>query len=321
MNEKMPFLDKEISNILKGIAAVYIMIGHSMQLPYWQLGFLAFGGGYLFVGLFFFYSGYGLKSAVKTNKDYLKGFLISKLMKIYVPFLIAESCYAILKASFCSDFSELLFECIGIKLSNTILWYVLEILVLYLLFYLFEKNKIPDVTYCFVWIAFALIAAYTDMGSWWYVSTPCFILGIFVADYKIEVRKVKRTRLLKIVLCFSFLMTDYLYHMVSEYKMGFWKISSTYIGVAMMIVSAILFVIALMLITERSIARFRILKYLGKLSYLIYLWHGFFIFLLSNYIKNEIMLAIAVTGGTVTFSAFYYVVRNKLMNLKKKRMG
>ena len=318
MDEEIPFLDKDVSNVLKGIAAVYIMIGHSIHLPYWKFGFFAFGGGYLFVGLFFFYSGYGLKRAVKTNKNYLKGFLVSKIVKIYAPFLIAESSYAILKAFSCSEFSELLFECIGIKLSNTILWYVLEILALYLLFYLFEKNKIADVAYCFVWIVFALFAAYTDMGSWWYVSTPCFILGIFVVDSEKQVRKIKRTRLKKIVLCFSFLITDYLYRVVSEGNMGFWKIPSTYIGVSMMIISAVLFVSALMLIVEKSITHSRILKFLGKLSYLIYLWHGFFILLLSDHIKNEIMLALAVTGGTIAFSAFYYVMRSKLIKLKTK---
>lgn len=44
MNEEIPFLDKDVSNALKGIAAVYIMIGHSIHLPYWKLGFFAFGG-------------------------------------------------------------------------------------------------------------------------------------------------------------------------------------------------------------------------------------------------------------------------------------
>ena len=85
-----------------------------------------------------------------------------------------------------------------------------------------------------------------------------------------------------------------------------------------MIISAVLFVSALMLIVEKSITHSRILKFLGKLSYLIYLWHGFFILLLSDHIKNEIMLALAVTGGTIAFSAFYYVMRSKLIKLKTK---
>lgn len=44
MDEEIPFLDKDVSNVLKGIAAVYIMIGHSIHLPYWKLGFLLSGG-------------------------------------------------------------------------------------------------------------------------------------------------------------------------------------------------------------------------------------------------------------------------------------
>jgi len=65
---QITFLDKTVALRIKGIAAIYIMLSHLIHSPYWQLEFFLFGGGYLFVGIFFFYSGYGLKNQLKVGK-------------------------------------------------------------------------------------------------------------------------------------------------------------------------------------------------------------------------------------------------------------
>lgn len=99
----------------------------------------------MFVGVFFFYSGYGLKKSIKNNPHYLDGFLKRKIASIYFPFLIAETCHALLTAYYNNDYSNLFLRCVGFQLSNSILWYVVEILAMYILFYLFEKRHIPIV--------------------------------------------------------------------------------------------------------------------------------------------------------------------------------
>lgn len=319
-DNQIPFFQKKVALRMKGFAAIYIMLSHLIHSPFWQLGFFLFGGGYLFVGVFFFYSGYGLKkSSEKSN--YLDGFPKRKLVKIYLPFLLAETCYTLVTALYNGDCSHFIIKCLGIELSNTILWYVIEILALYMLFYVFEKCGIPTIMYAIVWVGFALVASYLDIGSWWYVSTPCFILGIICAKYESRICMIKRVWWKKVVSLIFFLTTDYLHRWVSEFKISFLKIPSTYLCVALMIISAISFIITLILSVEDYSFETKILNLCGELSYLIYLWHGFFIAIISQFEKNEILLTIEVTLATLLFTVVYRHVETRISKEKMKNQS
>lgn len=78
-------LSKSTTNALKGISAIEIMIGHLGIATGWMLLYPNRKAGILFVGLFFFISGYGLMFSYLRNKNYLKNFLIKKVVIIIVP--------------------------------------------------------------------------------------------------------------------------------------------------------------------------------------------------------------------------------------------
>lgn len=313
---QIPFLNKKVASGMKGLSALYIMLSHLIHSPCWQLGFFLFGGGYLFVGVFFFYSGYGLKKSCEGQMQYLNGFFKRKIVKIYLPFLLAETCYTLLMSYFSGDYSNLLLRCLGIELSNTILWYVIEILGLYTLFYFFEKHNIPMITYIMVWIVFTLIISYFNIGSWWYVSTPCFILGVFCGKYENVLHRIKRTQLKKITALTIFWGTDLLHRWISEFKISLMHIPSTYLCVALMVVSAISFIITLILVVENDFFSTRVLNYCGNLSYLIYLWHGFFILLFSRFFKSDVVLTPLVTVTTILFAVVYRQVKTRVSKEK-----
>lgn len=262
------------------------------------------GGGYLFVGVFFFYSGYGLKKSIRNNPHYLDGFLRKKIANIYFPFLIAEICYTLLTAYYNNDYTGLILRCVGFQLSNSMLWYVVEILAMYILFYLFEKRHVPMIGYGIVWIIFSAFASITDLGSWWYVSSPCFIFGLVCGKYEEKIKVIKGKRR-KIGIFCIFLATDFLHRIIAEYKIGFHGIPSTYICVALMIVAVLLFVAALLTIVGGRTSKFRLSEIIGNNSYYIYLWHGFFICLYSHYIRDSKLVAICVVATTMLFSLLY----------------
>lgn len=301
---RIPFLKKDVATEMKGIAAIYIMLSHLVSSPWWWMGFFLFGGGYLFVGVFFFYSGYGLKKSIRNNPHYLDGFLKKKIADIYFPFLIAETCHALLTAYFNNDYNGLFLRCVGFQLSNSTLWYVVEILAMYILFYLFEKKNIPMIGYGIAWIIFSVFASITDLGSWWYVSSPCFIFGLVCGEYEEKIKVIKGKRR-KIGIFCLFLAVDFLHRMISEYKIGFYGIPSTYICVALMILAALLFVAVLLTIVEGRASQFRLSEIIGNNSYYIYLWHSFFICLFSHYISDSRIVAICVVATTILFSLLY----------------
>ena len=81
------FLMPYNSACIKGIAALCIMLGHYLSSFPWYIG--GWLHGYLWVGIFFFYSGYGLRRSVETKENYLENFgSITKLMGFRIPHII-----------------------------------------------------------------------------------------------------------------------------------------------------------------------------------------------------------------------------------------
>ena len=176
-----PFLDKDTSVSIKGVAAFSVMMGHlSSSLP-WYISLLFPGGLWVAV---FFYSGYGMHLGLTKNPEQ-KGFLKKKIYRILLPFIIAE----ILYWTVCPDMSidDLLKGILCLKLLNPVLWYVEELLVMLSIFYALNKIlKDKYSRYCItihlaLWLVFMLLSVIFDIGVWWYISTSAYLVGITAA--------------------------------------------------------------------------------------------------------------------------------------------
>ena len=83
----MYLTDKNISNKLKGIACIGIVLSHILPVSYFPI-FRYIAIGYMWVGIFFFYSGYGLFYSYYNKPNYEKSFLINKFTNIYISLII-----------------------------------------------------------------------------------------------------------------------------------------------------------------------------------------------------------------------------------------
>ena len=99
VNKKLDWQEEpfalDTSKCIQGFAAVAIIFHHMTQDlgPAAQpLTFLA-EWGVLFVGVFFFFSGYGLYTSLKMKPDYLKGFIKKRFVTILVPFYLCNFIY------------------------------------------------------------------------------------------------------------------------------------------------------------------------------------------------------------------------------------
>ncbi len=158
--------------------------------------------GFLFTAVFFFFSGFGLITSFLNKPDYLKTFVTKRLPKVLIPFWIINLLGVLLNwigYGIHYDLREALSDIFGLALINSNGWFIVEIVIIYLLFYAFFsliKNK--DIALILLSISIVLIIIYSftqghDIegdkshwfrGEWWYNSTITFIFGMIYARHR-----------------------------------------------------------------------------------------------------------------------------------------
>lgn len=307
----MKITDRRISKQIKGIASIFIMLGHFLPIgcSAW-IASLFYGP--VWVGVFFFLSGYGLKVKTMQDPNYLSGFVFGKLRKVWIPFAIAELVFFFSRLILLRETLNvrlILGSLIGAPLSNDILWYVVELLILEGVFWLLEKTQITkkSIPYFTSWTVsyflFVLVSVLFDVGNWWYVSTSAFLMGLFFARYEKQCTVVLKKKWCKV---FCMVATVILYCMtMALFK---WQLEIPRIPTNMMITGLTmclvpLFVICVAYLAELSKGKCRALLFLGDISYEIYLYHIWVQFcfsrLLTEKLGNVISLGITIVGSLI----------------------
>lgn len=140
-----PF-DREITTATKGIAAILILCGHVTEAVGDPLGL--FPVGWMGVGLFFFWSGYGMTASWKTKPDYLKTSWKGRFIKIFVPYLVAAAIYTPVKALLGENGK---FSGIDGSILVDYSWYVFGLAIFAAVFYLcfwLMKNRTDIAKFC-----------------------------------------------------------------------------------------------------------------------------------------------------------------------------
>ena len=135
--------------------------------------------GYLLVSFFFFCSGYGLIKSMNSKEDYFKGFLIKRLNRLLMVFVITQIIYFVFR---------IVYSVLGLPV-NPYSWYVYTIIVLYIGFFLiyrkFGDKKKTALILMAAWIlAYSIICYLQIRGNWWINSAPVFLVGIYIADHE-----------------------------------------------------------------------------------------------------------------------------------------
>lgn len=174
IREKECFCEQpcSLTNIvpLRGILAVEIVLGHTYgHLNNNTLLYFNNRIGVWVVGIFFFLSGYGLNYSFHRKKEYLKGFIKKRIGRILFPVVVVYLINCFL--GICDNFLVYLFQD----------WFVTEVILIYCIWYLLykylpEKYAVGILTILI--FALNILGSYYDIGSRWYGSTACFVLGI-----------------------------------------------------------------------------------------------------------------------------------------------
>lgn len=329
---------------LLGFCAVGIMLHHMSQTIYFaneDPGILLFmvDIGVCFVGMFFFFSGYGLYTSLRDKPDYLKGFMRGRLPAILVPFYMCNFVFILGSYLFGYQFKkgELLPYLTGAVLMNSQMWYIVEIFILYLLFYIvfrLVKNRNAAcalyVLLTVILIGFSLRLGHDKTtptqglwfhGEWWYNTTLLLPAGILFAKWERSILSFIR-KFYAIVLIVSALLTAFLYKetLFMLRNKGYWFEWDGYAGykekvqtLAVQTPFVLLTVFTVIVILQKIEFGNKILDFLGSIALELYLIHN--LFLLYMPASNRIWYIFGCYGASIALAAVLHLADRRLIGL------
>lgn len=319
-------LSLENSKGLLGLLAILVVLHHLVQKIGGQnAGSLAVleNMGVCFVGGFFFFSGYGLFYSFKNKPDYLRGFLKKRMPTILVPFFVSIIIYMFANIAAGAKYKgiEIIKYLLGLSLNTynsniSQMWYIVEIALFYILFYLIFrliKNESIALTVMGVLVVvvmgFSLLSGHGEnlfQGEWWYNASFLFIIGMIFAKHKDKIMVfMKKAYWVLLPACIIITVAFYKLtnHMLSTYS--YWSETPTNPGyldkllcLSSQLPMVIFFVLSMLLLTMKIQFKNPVLKFLGTISLELYLIHNLFIVYFKQVkivsIKNNFMYMLIV---------------------------
>lgn len=300
------FLSLEQTKLIQGFACIAVVLHHITQQvtgygvyvkgPITILNYC----GIAFTAIFFFSSGYGLITSVYTKEHYLDSFLKKRLPTVLIPFWVINVLGVMLKAfGYGVRYTklEVISDISGYTLVNSNGWFIIEILFIYLFFYLlFSLFSKKDVALFFLSVVVVLIIVYSFFqghdadgdkshwfrGEWWFNSTIVFVFGMYFARFKDGIAAFCNKHYKVVMAITTVLSVIFLYGAVfvvvryGYYTVGFGfrdKLITLIVQSIYCLISTMFIILLNMRITLGN----KVLKYISGMSVELFLIHGYFV--------------------------------------------
>lgn len=263
---------------LRGFSILFIVFHHiSQRISYTNIlikPFIYFV--YLFVGLFFFLSGYGNYISLSRKKESPTRWLIKRILNLVIFFIIGLILNLLINHELYQTPEIFFIDLITFTYNPYTLWFFKVLLVLYIISYILDIIKISDKTkiiLLFVIVFFyILLCNIFKVGDYWWNSIIAYPLGIFIAwkpISKVAVKKVIMYMLLFSITCVLGLK----YILFKPISLFFFLI----------IVTNYFYIFSF---DDKKNVLHTFIKNMGKISLGIYLYHTIFLTLLASKIDN-----------------------------------
>lgn len=316
------YLDKKYTNTIKGIFLSFVFISHFISYkPFFQDSFIDSigikfikGFGQLMVTLFLFYSGYGVMESIKKKgEDYIKGFPKKRILTTLLNFDFAVLIYMIISICFkMSKFSlnKLILSLIGWDGFGNSNWYIFTILIMYSITFIvvkiFKNRKARVISIFLATILYTIIMGYFK-EKYWYNTTFCFTLGIFISAYKDAIENWVKGK--EWVLLFLFIVFFIISYSLPEYKVWYY-------------ICTISFTLAIIVLTKKIKFNNIIFEWMGKNLFPLYMFQRIPMMLLIKieFMKNNtyqyFILSLIITIIITVIYNELILLENKMFKAK-----
>ena len=307
---------------LRGLLSLTVIFHHLAQRTTEGLLFHQFTRvGFLAVAMFFFFSGYGLQKSYIASSDYKKRFLLRRIPPVLFPYVVVTVLFWAMYAIDGQVYSikEIILAIINGSPLGSFSWYIINILVFYIAFWLLmnlfgTSYRGMIVGACVWYVLYAVFCIKMGYGSWWYNTSELLIVGMFWATYEETILNFVHkhykffTPLVWSLFIFLFLFRRSLVNIIGIKG----------ISLILPMMCAVLFVLSVLLFAMKFEIGNPILTFLGKISLEVYLVQGLFIRGLRTntiYIQNEALWSLLTVLGSVVFGA----ILNYLLGIPLKK--
>lgn len=273
-DSKIHPISRDSSNCLKGIMALAVVLHHLAQMTdvLWAR-FLFYDFGTVAVGCFFFISGYGLIASYEAKgRAYLTGFPLKRLRKLIIPFLFVIILFQLINREQADLLHSLAIGDVSGILPCS--WYVFCAILFYFVFYIvfkLVKDEMQGIVWLFIFVCvLSGILFVIHWPKYWYSSLLLFPVGAFLKKEENYLTSKK----IRMGIC---MVTSMVVLMACLYMYN------QHIGHILCHIAPLVYVLVLMVIN----VSFKPLKWLGNISYEIYLLQGVVFYVLQKFIHNE----------------------------------
>ena len=321
-NAKQVFSIQKNVNSLRGIMSILIVFTHCSLaytdlpialLPLRKISTFA-------VGYFFVLSGYGLAFSYHNKKEYMQSFIMNKIIKkIIFPAFVCMIISRMLIMIYIDEKLSLISIKGAIKSIN---WYIFALVYLYLIFFvIYSYIDSSEIRLCLIWLVvigstFIILALSNfgcEIGRSYYISEWSFPLGITIYEKRKYIDGMIRKSnfmimalLLSVILGVSFLVA------VRAQE-----------GTAVDLISHNIMIFPFYLIIfevcKYVIFNNKIITFLNKISFEIYLYQFPFLAIIRKYHKAlDVMYFIYTAIVTIAFATMMNILMNKSVVRKVK---
>ncbi len=263
------FSTVESTKGLRGFLVICIILHHiSQEEAFRQTHILGIfpEQGYIFVALFFFWSGFGLIKSLRHKNDYLNTFLKKRVLPLVVIFYVTTLFYALFNiiTGVQMTLSKWLLSFSGLILMNGQSWYVVVLIILYVSFWVIfktvKKEEIAILLILFIVLAMGAIFIYIGhfgwflgpdlwwldgknwknlpwwknyyvfwfSGEWWVNSSIAFVIGLLFAKYENKIVDFLKKKYFVKFLVLTFMLI--IFWLICNYCLGHFSYWSEYSG-------------------------------------------------------------------------------------------
>ena len=307
------YISKKQTTAINGLFVVLVFFRHFSQ--YIELGRqdLFFQKidtllGQLIVVPFLFYSGYGIMfSIMKKGLEYINEFPKKRFQKVWCSFVIAVLLFDLVNLVFDNyknyDYKTVLLAFTGWTSVGNSNWYVFAVLCLYLFTYIafkmFSISYIKSVFLIFIMSGFYIILLYQIKESWWYNTIIAYPVGMLYGLLKERVENFIQKDIKKYIITILIIIT---------LELIMFKCS----GFIAYELKVILFICIVIMITMKMQIGNKMLSFLGKYTFEIYILQRIPMIVLVEYTDNTYLFFIL----TFMLTLFMAIMFHKILNLK-----